>query len=89
MITFEEIKKVLEAEKAKKDLENAQIEIDRLRSQLSSVLDKIGNKWWPKVKYLLLINVLDNLFHFLFRDVQELQDKYLMESQSLSKYYMK
>lgn len=33
-----------EAEKAKRDLEDAHIEIDRLRSQLSSVLDQIGSK---------------------------------------------
>ncbi|MGN1418014.1 MAG: cell division protein ZapA [Acutalibacteraceae bacterium] len=33
-----------EAEKAKKDLEDANIEIERLRAQLSSVLDQIGKK---------------------------------------------
>lgn len=33
-----------EAEKAKKDLEDANIEVERLRAQLSSVLDQIGKK---------------------------------------------
>lgn len=33
-----------EAEKTKKDLEDANIEIERLRGQLSSVLDQIGKK---------------------------------------------
>lgn len=33
-----------ETEKTKKDLEDANIEIERLRAQLSSVLDQIGKK---------------------------------------------
>ena len=33
-----------EAEKAKRDLENANLEIGRLKAQLSSVIDQIGKK---------------------------------------------